>query len=122
MRYKYSSALKALFWTALIASYLAALVPQEIAPRFGSLSDKGAHFIAFAVLTILLQMAYTPIWIKTFLWLLSYAVWIEISQLFTSDRSSEMLDVIADAIGIVIGLTVYFIIRILIMRKYLFSR
>jgi VanZ family protein len=122
MRFKYSSTLKVLFWTALIASYLAAVVPQEIAPKIGNLSDKGVHFVAFAVLTILLEMAYVISRVRIFLWLLSYAVWIEISQLYTSDRSAELLDILADAIGIGIGLAVYFIIRILIMRKYLFSR
>ncbi len=111
MQFKNMQLFKILFWIALIGSYVAAIVPQEVAPHIGSLSDKGIHFIAFAVLTVLFSIAYRIVWIRTSLWLLSYAVFIEVSQLFTPNRSAEVLDVVADVIGIMIGLLSVFLIR-----------
>ena len=106
---------RVLFWSALIVSYISAVVPQDIAPTIGSLSDKSIHFIAFAVLTLLLRLAYSITWFQTFLLLFIYAVFIEFSQFFTSDRSVEVLDIVADVIGIGIGLLFYPFIKRLIM-------
>ncbi len=101
---------RALFWLALIISYVSAVVPQDIAPTIGSLSDKSIHFIAFAVLTLLLRFSYSITWFQTFLLLFMYAIFIEFSQLFTLNRSAELLDVLADVIGIGIGLLFYLFI------------
>ncbi len=105
---------RALFWLALIISYISAVVPQDLAPTIGSLSDKSIHFIAFAVLTLLLRLSYSITWHQTVLFLFIYAVFIEFSQLFTLNRSAELLDVVADIIGIGIGLLFYpFIERVI---------
>ena len=115
MLFNYSLVFRILFWSALIISYISAVVPQDIAPTIGSLSDKSIHFIAFAVLTLLLRFAYSISWVQTFLLLFIYAVFIEFSQLFTLNRSAELLDVVADVIGIGIGLLFYPFIQRLIM-------
>jgi len=115
MQFNYSLVFRILFWSALIISYISAVVPQDIAPTIGSLSDKSIHFIAFAVLTLLLRFAYSISWFQTFLLLFMYAVFIEFSQLFTLNRSAELLDVVADVIGIGIGLLFYPFIQRLIM-------
>ncbi len=107
MQFNYPLVFRTLFWLALIGSYIFAVVPQDMAPKVGSLSDKSIHFIAFAVLTLLLRFAYSITWFQTFLLLLVYAVFIEFSQFFTPNRSAELLDVVADIIGIVIGLLFY---------------
>ena len=96
-----------LFWGALVLSYVAAMVPQEQAPQLGSLSDKAIHFIAFSVLTLLLRLSYGMTLNQTFAMMFVYAVFIELSQIMTSDRSAELLDIAADSIGIVIGLVLY---------------
>jgi VanZ family protein len=44
---------------------------------------------------------------QTVLLLLFYAVFIEVSQSFTPNRSAELLDIVADVIGITIGLLLY---------------
>lgn len=108
---------KTLFWIAMIGSYIAAVVPQDMAPQLGSLSDKSTHFIAFAVLTLLLRVAYPATLLQTFLLLLFYAIFIEFSQFFTPNRSAELLDVVADVIGIVIGLLLY-PLMLRLMRRY----
>jgi len=115
MQFNYSLVFRILFWSALIGSYIFAVVPQDMAPKIGSLSDKSIHFIAFAVLTLLLRFAYSISWFQTFLLLFMYAVFIEFSQLFTLNRSAELLDVVADVIGIGIGLLFYPFIQRLIM-------
>ncbi|AKF25938.1 hypothetical protein YH65_03620 [Sulfurovum lithotrophicum] len=86
---------------------MAAIVPQEIAPTLGPLSDKWTHFLAFAVLTLLLRLSYRTKVLSTVAMMLFYGVFIEISQYFTPNRSTEFLDVAADAIGIAIGLLLY---------------
>jgi len=106
---------RALFWLALIISYISAVVPQDMAPKIGSLSDKSIHFIAFVGLTLLLRFAYSVTWFQTLLLLFVYAVFIEFSQLFTLNRSAELLDIVADVIGIGIGLLFYPFIKRLIM-------
>ena len=111
VQFNYLLVFRILFWLALIGSYIFALVPQEIAPHIGSLSDKGIHFFAFAVLSLLLRISYTVTWIRTLFLLTFYAVFIELSQLFTQDRSAEILDIIADMIGIGIGSSFYLLIK-----------
>ena len=103
--------LKPLFWIALIVSYIAAILPQDMAPTIGPLSDKWTHFLAFAVLTLLLRLAYRISSIQTTAVLLFYALFIEFSQYFTPNRCAEVLDVVADAIGIAIGLLLYWILE-----------
>ncbi len=115
MQFNYPLVFRTLFWLALLGSYISAVVPQDMAPKVGSLSDKSIHFIAFAVLTLLLRFAYSITWFQTFLLLLVYAVFIEFSQFFTPNRSAELLDVVADVIGIGIGLLFYPFIQRLIM-------
>ena len=107
MHFEKHGNVKILFWLALISSYIAAVIPQDMAPQLGSLSDKSTHFIAFAVLTLLLRLAYPVTLLQTFLLLLFYAVFIEFSQFFTPNRNAELLDVVADVIGIGIGLLLY---------------
>ncbi len=99
--------LKPLFWIALTGSYIAAILPQDMAPTLGPLSDKWTHFLAFAVLTLLLRLAYRVSWFQTTFLLFLYAVFIEVSQYFTPNRCAELLDVVADLIGIAIGLLLY---------------
>ena len=115
MHFNYLLVFRVFFWLALLGSYIAAVVPQDMAPKVGSLSDKSIHFIAFAVLTLLLRFAYSITWFQTFLLLFVYAVFIEFSQFFTPNRSAELLDVVADVIGIGIGLLFYPFIQRLIM-------
>jgi len=97
-----------LFWGALIFSYITAILPQEVAPTVGDLSDKTLHFLAFALLSLLLMLAYRMFWLKGVLYLLVYALFIEVTQSFTSTRCAESLDVVADAIGTALGLLLYF--------------
>ena len=117
MLFSHPLIIRILFWVALVGSYIAAVIPQELAPHLGSLSDKSTHFIAFAVLTLLLRLAYSVTLLQTVLLLLFYAVFIEVSQSFTPNRSAELLDIVADTIGIGIGLLLYSLL-LRVMKRY----
>lgn len=107
MLLQYSKHYKIFFWLALTGSYILAVIPQEIAPEMGDLSDKTLHFIAFAVLTLLLFLSYRIALWKGIASLLFYACFIEFSQYFTPNRCAEWLDIVADSIGMAIGLLIY---------------
>jgi VanZ family protein len=92
-------------------SYVAAIVPQDIAPVLGPLNDKSQHILAFVILGILLRLGYQINYWYALLLLLGYGIVIEISQLFTTNRSAEQADVVADLIGSFIGLKLYKYLR-----------
>ncbi len=104
---QYSNQIRFLFWTALIGSYILAIMPQDMAPSFQSFSDKTLHFIAFAVLSFLLNLSYRIVWWKSVVALLLYACFIEFSQYFTPNHCAEWMDIAADTIGIGLGLLLY---------------
>jgi len=103
--YNHSLVFKILFWIALVVSYIAAVLPQDMAPQIGSLNDKGHHILAFMTLSLLLQFGYRiKSWYVFFL-LLGYGIFIEVSQLYAINRYGDVQDVLADTVGIFIGLT-----------------
>ncbi|MEA3455520.1 MAG: VanZ family protein [Campylobacterota bacterium] len=102
---------KLLFWLALISSYLLAVLPQENVPQLTPFNDKGNHFLAFAVLTLLILHAYRVRYFTAFILMMLYGVLIEVSQLFAVNRHGELLDVLADTIGVVIGILLYWLIE-----------
>ena len=73
-----------------------------------SMWDKANHFSAFFVLFILLSLAFKEmkIVIKVIL-LLSFGLQIEIVQYFIEGRDFSLMDVVADFIGILIGMILY---------------
>jgi len=99
-------------YTATVSIYILALIPLEIAEIATPLWDKTNHFIAFFVLSILLKLSYKLKSTTIFCILFIYGVFIELSQLlFTTTRFGEVNDVVADVIGILIGLVVIIIGR-----------
>lgn len=105
--YKYQIYFRGFFWIALLGSYIAAILPQDLAPVIGTLSDKTHHVLAFFILGILLSLAYEMKYRYTFIFLLFYAIFIEVSQLFAINRCAEVMDVVADLMGIMIGMIMY---------------
>jgi len=106
-----SVTVRLLFWTALAASYLLAVLPQDHVPRLTPFNDKGNHFLAFSVLTVLLLHAYRIKYAKAFLWMFLYGCLIEVSQYFAVNRSSEIMDIVADGIGAMGGIVLYWLWR-----------
>ena len=107
MLYKYNGIFRVLFWLALVVAYVAAILPQDLAPTVPQLSDKAHHIFAFLVLAVLLRLAYRISYWYSLLMLMGFGIFIEISQYFTPNRMSEAKDVLADLIGVLIGLQLY---------------
>ena len=105
--HKYQIYFRGFFWISLIGSYIAAVLPQDLAPVIAPLSDKMHHILSFFILGILLSFAYEIKYRYTFLFLLLYGIFMEVSQLFSINRCAEVMDVFADLIGIVIAITLY---------------
>lgn len=104
---KYASTFRILFWIALFSSYILAILPQESAPSIHGLNDKAHHLFAFVVLGVLLRLGYTINYWIAFLMLVGYGAFIEFSQFFTINRSAEVEDILADTVGVFIGLKLY---------------
>ena len=109
--YSYRTQFKVLFWIALIMSYIAAMLPQDMAPTIGMLSDKAHHVFAFVILGLLLRLAYQLNYWYGLLILIGYGGFIEISQYFTPDRCAEYQDIVADTLGAFTGLKLYKYLR-----------
>lgn len=93
---------------ALLVITAFSLMPsQEVPAGFGW--DKLNHWAAFFILTFLAGHAYPQqqFW-KIASMLLLYGIGIEVAQYFTRYRSADILDVLADSIGILIyGLCIW---------------
>lgn len=96
----------ALYINFIVIEYLA-LTPQHIEVLDG-LWDKQNHLTAFFVLFILLSFAYAHFsTLKKIALLLLVGFQIEAIQYFIPGRSSSFMDIVADSIGIIIGVIVY---------------
>jgi len=105
--FKYQRFFRLLFWLAIVVSYTAAILPQDITLQIATWSDKAQHVLAFVVLGMLLRFAYPLGYWYALLCLIGYGAFIEVSQYFTPDRMAEYKDIVADTIGTFIGLKLY---------------
>jgi len=92
---------KIAFFTATFSVLVLSLLPNGGGIDTGW--DKANHFIAFFTLSFLLNRASSSInaRIRNALSLLAFGMLIEIFQAFTSYRSSDWHDIVADSIGII---------------------
>ncbi len=72
--------------------------------------DKWSHFIGFLVLSVWFGGLYRKrsYW-RVAMGLLAFGILIEICQRAVGYRSAEWMDVVADALGIVVGLTIAYL-------------
>ncbi len=106
--------LKTAFYAALTTIFVLALIPEtEELPEVTRISDKLNHIAAFAVLSLLIDLAYTQ---KALLWkisfLLLYGFVIECVQFFIPYREFSLVDLSIDALGV----AGYFAARALLAR------
>ena len=85
--------------------------------------DKSNHFTAFFVLYILLSFSYMSMKIyMKILWLMVFALQIEIVQYFIEGRFFSLLDVVADFIGVIIGVLIFKYLQYLKVKRAYFLR
>ncbi len=103
-----------LFYLALIAITILALVPQQQAVVTTGW-DKSNHVLAFWVLLLLMDNAYPPLnlWVRKVLPLLAYGLLIECLQGFSPGRHFSLMDVVADFVGLI----AYILLRPFLLDK-----
>ncbi len=90
------------FLTLGVVEYLATTTAHI--PIVEHIWDKANHFSAFFVLYILLSLAYPNFkTLAKIVILLAFGIQIEIVQGFIAGRSSSLLDIVADSVGILLG-------------------
>ncbi|MEA3371614.1 MAG: VanZ family protein [Campylobacterota bacterium] len=100
-----------LFFICLVSIEFLATTTMQI-KVVESMWDKSNHFIAFLTLYLLISLGFRKLsLVKKVLWLLLFAVQIEVVQHFIEGRFFSLLDVVADLIGVVIGIVTFKILR-----------
>ena len=91
-----------LFALALAICTYFAFTPRHF-PILEHIYDKARHAAAFTVLAGLADLAFprTRFGRDKIVWVLAYGVMIEVVQHFLPYRSAEVLDVVADTVGVV---------------------
>ena len=95
---------RVLLGAALIAITTLALIPQQEVP-ITTFWDKADHAVAFLVLGLLAQAAFTGSRYMTVVapWLIGYGAAIELAQMLTPTRVGSVEDVIADIAGLLLA-------------------
>ncbi|MGM9515965.1 VanZ family protein [Roseateles sp. DB2] len=99
-----SRAARGLFIAALLAISCLALSPSP--PKAADLGwDKLNHLSAFGLLMLLAGLAWPRRWRQAALGLMAYGGLIELLQTQVPGRSAEWADLLADALGLLLGLS-----------------
>lgn len=97
--------LKTAFWIALAAVGLLSLTPVEHLPsQVFDVWDKAQHAAGFALLALLGGLAHRDQRPRVLIGLLLYGALIEVAQSATGWRHGDLLDLLADAVGVLAGL------------------
>lgn len=92
-----------IFWSVITSITLLFLIPQDmITERIFDWWDKAQHMLAFSILMLLGFLAYPKAFWKLAIGLILYGVTIEIIQSQTGWRSGEVMDALADVVGVVL--------------------
>jgi len=99
-----------MFYICLIAIEFLATTSVHISV-VENMWDKSNHFFAFFVLYVLLSFSYSLCTKVKVFWLILFAIQIEIVQYFLPNRYFSLLDILADSIGLVLGLLAYTLLK-----------
>ncbi len=89
------------FWLLWCVATLVMVLPSSELPEV-DMSDKTEHLLAFFALMVLAGLAYRDRLLLPVLaaWLVAYGIAIECVQFFIPSRSFSVLDMVADAAGV----------------------
>lgn len=94
---------RALFWLMCLTVLAGALAPQANTPQLFALADKVVHTLAFAALALVGLRAYPTHLLVVCALLIALGGLIEVIQGYTSTRSQEWEDFLADILGVGFG-------------------
>ena len=102
---------QAAFWVCMLGTAFLSLVPVELLPQAFNWWDKAQHALGFAVLTGLGLLAYPKArgWLPGGLFL--FGAGIELAQAASGWRRGDWLDLLADAVGILVVLAAWYLAR-----------
>lgn len=105
--YRYATLWRGLGWAMVATVVVLSLVPQL--PKAPSLLgwDKAQHFLAYAVLTFWFCLSYSRHWRWPAFFIALGSV-LELLQGFTGIRTTDPFDILANGIGVFIGLSLTF--------------
>jgi len=83
------------------------LIPKKNPELFQVYGDKINHIVAFAVMIYLGSHTFSCKKIRLFLYLLFWGIAIEVIQFYLPHRDFSFLDIIADIIGLFLGLFIF---------------
>lgn len=107
--------LRSAFVVALVVIFVLAMIPQPVVPTVVDFQDKFEHCTAFAVLMLMGWAGWPTRTIRLGIGLIGYGVLIEVAQhTLTTNRVGDPQDVLADSVGVVVGLL---LVRQLAMRR-----
>jgi len=93
------------FFVGVIFTTIMALLPSPQVPGVLQFWDKAQHFLAYTVLSVTGSLAFPKKLALVSLGLMIHGALVEIMQLtLTTTRSGEVLDWLADGIGILTGI------------------
>lgn len=107
-----------IYWLAI---FTGTHLPGSSLPRIGT-SDKVLHALAYTGLSFLLAWALPTLgrslahisWAAVIA--VTYSCLDELTQMLVPSRSCDIYDIVADCVGIVIGLTCYLVLRQLLLQ------
>lgn len=104
----FSSLTRFIFWLGMLVMTTLLLVPQEfVSSVIFDWWDKAQHTLAFGVLMLLGFIAYLKYFGRVVIGLILYGAVIEIIQSWTGWRQGDVMDALADMVGVlVIGLLI----------------
>lgn len=97
-----------IFWLGFFATIFVTLMPSKDIPQSFIFWDKAQHALAFLLLMLTGGLAYLNKSTWVFVGLIFYGASIELMQkYFTSTRSGDIFDLIADTVGIILGWLIF---------------
>lgn len=101
-----------IFGCCIAAIAVMAMIPSTTLPKALNFWDKAQHILAFTTLSLMGSLAYPRKTKAVYIGLILYGASIEaVQRYFTTTHIGDVSDLLADSLGIVIGIAIYLIIR-----------
>jgi len=99
------------FWACVLGTVFLSLVPVALLPQAFNWWDKAQHALGFSVLTVLGLLAYPKLRWQLPWGLLLLGAFIEVAQAASGWRHGDWLDLLADAVGVLVVMTAWYLGR-----------
>ncbi|MBK7503016.1 MAG: VanZ family protein [Polaromonas sp.] len=107
------------FGLAIVVTTVMLLIPSYAVPKAFDFYDKAQHCLVFTALTVMGMVAF-PLRLKAVCLACCMAVMEVLQSLLTKTRHGDVVDWVADIIGIVLGFSVYWVL--IKFRKNAFNK